>query len=61
MLGVDVGRVQFKGGGNSGGFYGSLTAHDIVLTGNSTFSYDEALGRFGNTGFTVTSWAEVGY
>jgi hypothetical protein len=53
--------VQFKGGGNSGGFYGSLTAHDIVLTGNSTFSYDEALGRFGNTGFTVTSWAEVGY
>jgi hypothetical protein len=54
-------RVQFKGGGNSGGFYGALVGYDIVMTGNSTFSYDEALGKFGGSGFTVTSWKEIGY
>jgi filamentous hemagglutinin family protein len=54
-------RVQFKGGGNSGGFYGSLTAYDIVMTGNSTFSYDEALGKMGSNGFTIASWEEVPY
>jgi hypothetical protein len=51
--------VAFKGGGNTGGFYGALTAYSIVMTGNSTFSYDESLGTYGSTGYTVTSWQEV--
>jgi hypothetical protein len=52
--------VSFKGAGNSGGFYGSLTASNIVLTGNSSFSYDEALRKLAiNNGYVVTSWAEV--
>lgn len=53
--------VEFKGAGNSGGYYGALVGFRIDLTGNSTFSYDEALGRFGSTGFVVTSWQEVGF
>lgn len=52
-------EVEFKGAGSAGGYYGALTAFDIILTGNSTFSYDEALGRRGSTGYTVTSWQEV--
>jgi len=51
--------VSFKGGGNSGGYYGALTAGSIKLTGNSTFSYDMSLGSLGSTGYTVTSWQEV--
>lgn len=52
-------RVEFKGAGNSGGFYGALVGYNIDMTGNSTFSYDEALGRFGSIGFVVTSWQEI--
>jgi len=52
-------EVEFNGAGNSGGYYGALVGHDIVLTGNSTFSYDEALGRRGSKGFIVTSWQEI--
>jgi hypothetical protein len=51
--------VSFKGGGNSGGYYGSLTGNSIVLTGNSTFSYDEQLKNMINGGFVIISWAEV--
>jgi hypothetical protein len=52
--------VTFKGGGNSGGYYGSLTAYSIILNGNSLFSYDEALRSQLNGGqYTVTSWKEV--
>ena len=51
--------VNFKGAGNSGGYYGALTGYSIDMTGNSTFSYDESLGRFGSTGYKVTSWQEV--
>jgi choice-of-anchor A domain-containing protein len=51
--------VNFKGGGNSGGFYGALMAYNITLTGNSTFSYDESLKNlFGGT-WVVNSWKEV--
>jgi len=53
--------VNFNGSGNSGGFYGALTAYSIRMNGTSTFSYDESLGHFGATGFTITSWQEVGY
>jgi hypothetical protein len=52
-------QVEFRGGGSSGGFYGALVAYNIVMTGNSTFSYDEALGLFSSNGFIVTSWQEV--
>jgi choice-of-anchor A domain-containing protein len=51
--------VNFKGAGNSGGFYGALMAYSITLTGNSTFSYDESLKNlFGGT-WVVNSWKEV--
>lgn len=52
--------VSFKGSGSSGGFNGALTAQSVLLTGNSTFSYDEALGRLNfNNGYVTQSWEEV--
>jgi hypothetical protein len=52
--------VSYKGSGNAGGFNGSLTANSVVLTGNSTFSYDEALGRLNlNNGYVTKSWQEI--
>jgi sugar lactone lactonase YvrE len=35
--------MQYKGNGASGGFYGSLACYSLRLTGNATFSRDEAV------------------
>ncbi|HSY17682.1 MAG TPA: hypothetical protein VK815_05070 [Candidatus Acidoferrales bacterium] len=52
--------VSYKGGGNSGGFNGALTGSSVVLTGNSTFSYDESLARLNmKSGYVIQSWTEL--
>ena len=52
--------VSYRGSGNAGGFNGALTANSVLLTGNSTFSYDEALGKLNlNSGYVTQSWQEI--
>jgi len=53
--------VTMNGGGNSGRVYGAVAAYDAKLTGNSHFSYDEALEGFnlGGGGYQVEEWVEL--
>lgn len=53
--------VELNGGGTSGRVYGAIAGYDSKLTGNSHFSYDEALEEYnlGDAGYTVESWAEL--
>lgn len=52
--------VTYKGSGSAGGFNGALTANSVKLTGTSSFSYDEALGKLNlKGGYVVKSWREV--
>ncbi|MGZ0657204.1 DUF7305 domain-containing protein [Coraliomargarita sp. W4R53] len=54
-------NVTLNGGGSSGRVYGAVTAHSAKLTGNSHFSYDEALENYnmGGGGFQVDEWTEL--
>ncbi|MDQ8207400.1 hypothetical protein QEH52_07765 [Coraliomargarita sp. SDUM461003] len=53
--------VTLTGGGNSGRVYGAVAAYSAALTGNSHFSYDEALENYniGGAGFEVDEWTEL--
>jgi hypothetical protein len=53
--------VELKGGGSSGRVYGAVAGYDAKLTGNSHFSYDEALESYnlGGTGYGVEDWVEL--
>ena len=53
--------VELKGGGSSGRVYGAVAGYDAKLTGNSHFSYDEALEDYnlGGTEYSVDSWTEL--
>ncbi|MGZ0657211.1 DUF7305 domain-containing protein [Coraliomargarita sp. W4R72] len=54
-------NVTLNGGGNSGRVYGAIAAYESKLTGNSHFSYDEALADFnlGEGGYQVEEWVEL--
>lgn len=54
-------NIEMKGGGNAGRVYGSVVGYDAKLTGNSHFSYDEALAAFnlGEGGYEIEEWAEL--
>ncbi|MGJ8650112.1 MAG: DUF7305 domain-containing protein [Opitutaceae bacterium] len=53
--------VELKGGGSVGRVFGAVAAYDAKLTGNSHFSYDEALGGYnlGGSGYAVEEWVEL--
>lgn len=53
--------VTLNGGGTSGRVYGAVAAKDAKLTGNSHFSYDEALADYnlGTGGYVVDEWVEL--
>lgn len=53
--------VTLNGGGNSGRVYGAVAGYDAKLTGNSHFSYDEALEGYnlGGSGYVIEEWAEL--
>jgi hypothetical protein len=53
--------VELKGGGSDGRVYGAVAAYGASLTGNSHFSYDEALEDYnlGGTDYSVDSWTEL--
>ena len=53
--------VTLNGGGSSGRVYGAVAAYDAKLTGNSHFSYDEALEDYnlGGAGYQVEEWVEL--
>ncbi len=53
--------VELKGGGSSGRVYGAVAGYDAKLTGNSHFSYDEALAEYnlGGSGYAVDEWVEL--
>ncbi len=53
--------VTLNGGGSTGRVYGAVAAYDAKLTGNSHFSYDEALEAYnmGGTGYQVDEWVEL--
>ncbi len=53
--------VELKGGGSFGRVYGAVAGYDAKLTGNSHFSYDEALESYnlGGTGYGVEDWVEL--
>jgi len=54
-------NVELKGGGSSGRVYGSIVAYDAKLTGNSHFSFDEALADYslGSGGYEIDEWVEL--
>ncbi len=53
--------VTLNGGGTSGRVFGAVAAYDAKLTGNSHFSYDEALEAYnlGGAGYEVDEWVEL--
>ncbi len=53
--------VELKGGGNSGRVYGAVVGYDAKLTGNSHFSYDEALGDYEMADglYSVIKWVDL--
>lgn len=53
--------IELVGGGSVGRVYGAVAGYDAKLTGNSHFSYDEALGDFnlGGSGYAVEEWVEL--
>lgn len=55
------GVVTLNGGGSSGRVYGAVAGYDAKLTGNSHFSYDEALEDYnmGGGGYQVDEWVEL--
>ena len=53
-------RLEMKGGGHAGEFMGAAVASKIVMTGNSNFHYDEALGSLAvDSRYRVTRWREL--
>lgn len=53
--------VELDGGGSVGRVFGAVAGYDAKLTGNSHFSYDEALAAFnlGGSGYEVDEWVEL--
>lgn len=53
--------VTLNGGGSNGRVFGAITSYDAKLTGNSHFSYDEALEAYnlGGAGYKVDEWVEL--
>lgn len=55
---VPEASASLTGVGSSGGFYGSIMANTITLTGGASVSFDEAIKNLWGTGFVPSSWAE---
>jgi hypothetical protein len=53
--------VTLTGGGNTGRVYGAVAGYDAKITGNSHFSYDEALEDYnlGGGGYQIDEWTEL--
>lgn len=52
--------ISAKGGGNSGGVFGSLIGNSLTFTGNEMFYYDESLGNLNvNTPYGIDEWDEL--
>jgi len=54
-------NVEIKGGGTDGRVYGSVVGYDADVTGNSHFSYDEALAELniGGGDYAAENWSEL--
>jgi hypothetical protein len=53
-------HIELKGGGSSGEMSGSVVGHDIKITGNYAFHYDESLAEVGGGNpFSISKWREI--
>jgi hypothetical protein len=52
--------ITISGGGSSGDFFGALVGKSVVMSGNTRFHYDEALGRlYTGKPYGIAKWREL--